>query len=106
MILLLRTDRTQAYLVKDMLTMHGISAHIFNEHISSIVGEVPPDVALPQVWLDDDADKPRAMQLLRDYHMRRNRRGVLFCPACREENPATFEICWACGTSLEAGAVR
>ena len=100
MILLLRTDRTQAYLLKDILAMNGINAHVFNEHMSSIVGDVPPDVALPQVWLDDDADQMRAMAVLRDYHTQRNRTGVLFCPACHEENPATFEICWKCGVAI------
>jgi hypothetical protein len=31
-------------------------------------GDVPPDVAMPQVWLDDDDDKPRALAVLRDYY--------------------------------------
>jgi hypothetical protein len=100
MILLLRTDRTQAYLLRDILAMNGITAHVFNEHMSSIVGDVPPDVALPQVWLDDDDDHARALKVLREYGIRRNRSGVLFCPACREENPATFEICWKCGAMI------
>ena len=38
--------------------------------------------------------------VLRDYHERGKRTGVVFCRACGEENPATFEICWACGTAL------
>jgi hypothetical protein len=100
MILLLRTDRTQAYLLRDILAMNGITAHVFNEHMSSIVGDVPPEVALPQVWLDDDDDHVRALKVLREYGIRRNRSGVLFCPACREENPATFEICWKCGAMI------
>ena len=41
MILLLRTDRTQAYLLKDILAHHGIKAHVFNENTSSIVGTIP-----------------------------------------------------------------
>src|SRR5512137_488027 len=60
MILLVRTDRTQAFLLRDLLAQHGIKAHVFNQNMSSIVGDVPPDVALPQVWLDDDADRDRA----------------------------------------------
>jgi hypothetical protein len=100
MILLLRTDRTQAYILRDILAMNGITAHVFNEHMSSIVGDVPPEVALPQVWLDDDADHVRALNVLREYGVRRNRTGTLFCPACREENPATFEICWKCGAAI------
>lgn len=100
MILLLRTDRTQAYLLRDELARHGITTHVFNENMASIVGEVPPDVALPQVWLDDEVDLPRATALLRDYHALRCRDGIVFCTDCHEENPATFEICWACGSGL------
>ncbi len=94
------SDRLQAYVIRDLLKMNGITAHVFNEHMSSIVGDVPPDVALPQVWLDDESDRTRAMAVLRDYHVGRGRTGMLFCRACREENPATFEICWACGAPL------
>jgi len=94
MLLLCRvSDRLQAYVIRDLLQFNGIAAHVFNEHASSIVGEVPPDVALPQVWLDDEADRPRAMDILREYQTSRSRSGVVFCRACREENPATFEIC-------------
>src|SRR5258707_15312394 len=100
MILLVRTDRTQAYLLKDILAQNGIKAHVFNENMSSIVGDIPPDVALPQVWLDDDVDRTRALTVLRGYYAARNRPGVLFCRACREENPATFETCWNCGATL------
>ena len=49
------SQRFEAYLLLDRLTHAGIKAHVFNEHMSSIVGDVPPEVALPQVWLDDDA---------------------------------------------------
>jgi hypothetical protein len=100
MMLLVRTDRTQAYLLKDLLGRHGITAHVFNENMSSIVGDIPPEVAWPQVWLDDDADRAQAVVVLRDYYASRNRSGVLFCRACREENPATFELCWSCGEVL------
>jgi hypothetical protein len=86
--------------IRDVLSFHGIKAHVFNEHMSSIVGDVPPDVALPQVWLDDDADHARALAVMREHDALGNRVGVLFCGGCREENPATFEICWKCGRSL------
>jgi hypothetical protein len=93
-------DRIQAYVIRDILSHHGIKAHVFNEHMSSIVGDVPPDVALPQVWLDDDADQARAVAVLRDHNAASRREGVLFCRGCGEENPATFELCWKCGTGL------
>lgn len=87
-------------MLRDILAMHGIPTHVFNEHMSSIVGDVPPEVALPQLWLDDEADLPRAREVLRDHFAAGERRGVLFCARCREENPASFEVCWNCGAEL------
>ena len=92
--------RIEAYLLVDRLAHAGIKAHVFNEHMSSIVGEVPPDIAQPQVWLDDDADRARAEAVLCAYGDERNRSGTFICAKCREENPATFELCWKCGWSL------
>ena len=100
MILLARTDRTQAYLLRDLLRMHGVQAHVFNEHVASIVGEVPPDSALPQVWLDDDGDLPRALQIVAAERERARRQGDVFCRRCGEGSPATFDLCWNCGSAL------
>ena len=55
-----RRNRFDAYLLADRLKQAGIRAHVFNEHASSIVGEVPPDVAQPQVWLEREQDRERA----------------------------------------------
>src|SRR5689334_17740585 len=101
MILLVRTDRTQAYLLRDLLRMHGVEAHVFNEHVSSIVGEVQRDIALPQVWLDDDRDLARAQRILQAESERRRRPGSLFCRQCGEGSPATFDLCWSCGAMLD-----
>ena len=94
------SHRVEAYLLVDRLGHAGIKAHVFNEHMSSIVGDVPPDVALPQVWLDDDTDRPRADAVLREYQAERDRPGSIACAKCGEDNPATFELCWKCGWSL------
>ncbi len=45
-------NRFDAYLLLHRLQQAGIAAHVFNEHVQSIVGYVPPDVAQPQVWLE------------------------------------------------------
>jgi hypothetical protein len=94
------SHRVEAYLLVDRLAHAGIKAHVFNEHASSIVGDVPPDVAQPQVWLDDDADRPRADAVLREYRAERERTGSVACGKCGEDNPATFDLCWKCGWSL------
>lgn len=87
-------------MLRDILALHGIRAHVFNAHMQSVMGDVPMDAALPQVWLDDDGDRERATTVLRTHRASRNRTGTVFCPRCHEENPATFELCWSCGASL------
>jgi hypothetical protein len=101
MILLYRArQRFDAYLLAGRLREAGIRAHVFNEHAASIVGDVPPDIAQPQVWLDNDADEPRARALLAEIESDARREGSVFCRHCREESPANFDLCWACGASL------
>jgi len=92
--------RYDAYLVADRLNQAGIRAHVFNEHASSIVGDVPPDVAQPQVWLAREQDCERATRVLAAMEADGARGGSTRCAACGEESPANFELCWKCGASL------
>jgi len=93
-------QRYDAYLVADRLNQAGIRAHVFNEHASSIVGDVPPDVAQPQVWLADDADEARARALLHRMEIEARQTTPLFCRNCGEQSPGNFELCWNCGTAI------
>lgn len=94
------TQRYDAYLVADRLNQAGIRAHVFNEHASSIVGDVPPDVAQPQVWLERECDRERATALLRAIESDAAVQGTLRCSACGEESPGNFDLCWNCGRGL------
>lgn len=93
-------QRFDAYLVADRLNQAGIRAHVFNEHMSSIVGDVPPDVAQPQVWLADDDDAPRARALLAEMEHDARRTTPRWCSACGESSPGSFDLCWNCGKPL------
>ncbi len=74
--------RFDAFLVADRLNQAGIRAHVFNQHASSIVGDVPPDVAQPQVWLEREADRERAGVLLARLTEEAARGGTPRCAAC------------------------
>ncbi|MBS0319025.1 MAG: DUF2007 domain-containing protein [Proteobacteria bacterium] len=93
-------NRVDAWLLRDRLQHAGIDSHVFNEHMAAIVGDVPPDVASPQVWLADEADLPRARAVLAEWQAERARTGQRECRHCTEINPATFDLCWKCGASL------
>ena len=92
--------RFDAFLVADRLNQAGIRAHVFNQHASSIVGDVPPDVAQPQVWVEREADRERAEILLARLTEEAARSGTTRCAACGEDSPANFDLCWNCGRSL------
>lgn len=92
--------RFDAFLVADRLNQAGIRAHVFNQHASSIVGDVPPDVAQPQVWLEREADRERAEILLARLTEEAARSGTMHCEACGEDSPSNFDLCWNCGRQL------
>ena len=94
-------QRFDAYLLADRLRQAGIRAHVFNEHASSIVGDVPADhVAQPQVWLERELDLERAQVVLSAVNVDAASIGSVQCAGCREESPATFDLCWNCGGTL------
>jgi hypothetical protein len=94
-------QRYDAYLIADRLNQAGIRAHVFNEHASSIVGDVPPDVAQPQVWLERECDRERAQILLRSIEADGAAGGTRHCSACNEDSPGNFDLCWNCGRDLD-----
>jgi hypothetical protein len=93
-------QRYDAFLVADRLNQAGIKAHVFNQYASSIVGDVPPDVAQPQVWIERECDHERAQVVLRDIESAGERRADVVCGRCGEPSPGNFELCWKCGASL------
>jgi len=88
-----------AHLVVHSLEAHGVMARVFYENLQGGVGELPH--IYPEVWIEDESDWQRARALVRKFErdVTRNK-GVVRCPHCHEENPASFEICWQCGTAL------
>lgn len=96
-------QRYDAWLVADRLNQLGIRAHVFNQHASSIVGDLPPDVAQPQVWIERECDEQRALRVVAEFENAVPSAPDVVCPACGETSPGTFDLCWNCGSSL-AGA--
>ncbi|MBC7942567.1 MAG: DUF2007 domain-containing protein [Chitinophagaceae bacterium] len=90
-----------ATLWADQLSGVGIAACVMRAYVSSIVGEIPPDQALPEVWVKDAALFDRATALLEEW--RRAPHRVWACPGCHEIVEGPFEECWNCGTAM-AGA--
>ena len=85
-----------ATLWADLLTQEGFDATVQRAFASSIAGEIPPDQALPEVWLIDDARYDAARARLEELQRPGvNRRWV--CRQCQELVEGPFEQCWNCG---------
>lgn len=93
-------QRYDAWLVADRLNQIGIRAHVFNQHASSIVGDVPADVAQPQVWIERECDRERAQVVLADIERAGRVAHDVSCVACGESSPSNFDLCWNCGGPL------
>lgn len=93
-------QRYDAWLVADRLNQLGIRAHVFNQHASSIVGDVPPDVAQPQVWIERECDRERAERVLAEIEAGAGSTQDMICGKCGESSPGTFDLCWNCGAAL------
>ena len=53
-----------ASLWRDMLAQAGFAVSVQRAYASSIAGEIPPDQALPEIWIDDDSQFDAARALL------------------------------------------
>ena len=93
-------DLTEAHLLLHLLGAEGIRARVLNEHAQGALGEIPFTQAYPELWLEDEQDLERALALVGEAQRRPVIHETVFCRRCREENPANFETCWACGAQL------
>jgi hypothetical protein len=91
-----------ATLWTDLLCEAGIRATVQRQYASGLVGEIPPDQALPEIWVQDDAQLDRARRLLDD--LAHCPQQLWDCPGCQERIDGPFEQCWNCGTPMPQGA--
>jgi hypothetical protein len=76
----------------------GIATSVQRLYASGIAGEIPPDQALPEVWvLDDDQLEPARALLQRLRHLPHRRWA---CTGCGESVDGPFEECWNCGAMM------
>ncbi len=83
-----------ATLWADMLGSAGVPATVQRAWASSIAGELPPDQALPEIWLQDDTQFDLAQTLLLEWQHLPHHHWA--CPACHEIVEGPFEQCWNC----------
>jgi hypothetical protein len=79
----------------DALSQAGIGATVQRRFASAIVGNIPPDQALPEVWIDDESQHTRALAFLDAWRNPPQRHWV--CHGCGETIEGGFDACWSCG---------
>lgn len=77
----------------DALKFEGIDASVQRQYLSGVVGEMPPDQCLPEVWIHHATQAVRARKLLHDLQNVPQRRWRC---ACGELVEGGFEQCWNC----------
>ena len=87
-----------ATLWADQLSGAGIEARVERAYASGIVGHIPPDQSLPEVWVEDASQFERAGALLAEW--RRMPHRTWACAACHEIVEGPFEQCWNCGAAM------
>ena len=87
----------QAHLVAGLLRHAGIEARVLKETAQGGLGDIPFGEAYPEVWIENKEDVVRANAIIAEFESVSVDSGSVACPACGEENPGNFELCWKCG---------
>lgn len=85
---------------RNILASEGIPSFIRNEYLAGIVGEMPFQEVWPELWVKNDLDYDRALQLITGAHTEESPTRPWSCKHCGTENEGQFAACWSCG---EAG---
>ncbi|HOX88518.1 MAG TPA: DUF2007 domain-containing protein [Burkholderiaceae bacterium] len=95
--LLARADNLlQASIWSGSLRAAGIACEVRNTTLAGAMGEIPFLECAPQLWIEHDADEPRAQAVLEE--LRRPPSGPAWvCPGCGESIEPQFGECWNCG---------
>ncbi|RZU02743.1 DUF2007 domain-containing protein [Rivibacter subsaxonicus] len=90
-----------ATLWADWLSQSGFPASVQRANAVALAGSIPPDEALPEVWIEGEADQlDAARALLALLTAGPSRRWC--CRGCGEQIDGPFEQCWNCGAAMPA----
>jgi hypothetical protein len=85
---------------KNLLEAEGIPTEVRNQHLGSVMGEIPFFETWPQLWVLNDLDYDLAKQLIEEVDAE-SPTDAWTCGKCGEENEGQFSVCWNCGTGAD-----
>ena len=86
-----------ATLWADALAGEGIVTSVQRQYLGGMMGELPPDQCLPEVWIKHDEQEVRARALLHDLQNVPQHRWLCVCGELVEGG---FSQCWQCGVFM------
>ena len=94
-------DRLMSGHMRNILENEDIECIVKNEHLSSILGEIPPIECWAEVWVVDDSQYDRAVEVVGSALASQDtpQSPSWTCTNCGEELEGQFTECWNCGTS-------
>lgn len=85
---------------RNLLHSEGIPAFIRNEYLGAIVGEIPFEEVWPELWVKNDLDYDRALQLIDSEALASESPAAPWkCSGCGTEIEGQFSVCWNCADS-------
>jgi len=94
------TDSTRVGFAKNILESAGIACFVQNENTRtlgmSVMGFSHTPLNDPVLCVLSEDRIEEARNLLREHFGTAVDAGEWPCPACKESNPASFDLCWNC----------
>jgi len=91
-------DQGRLETLRALLENEDIPCLIRNEHLSMALGEIPFSEGVPEIWVLNDEDYPRAYEMVEAW---RNSpiesHDNWLCSNCGETIEGQFTSCWKCG---------
>jgi hypothetical protein len=95
----------QAREILALLEQQRLPVTLLNEYAAGTPGILPfnRNMAVDaEIWVLDDELAERCRRLINEFHAAQAAPGTSgepawSCTGCGEENPASFDLCWACG---------
>jgi hypothetical protein len=81
--------------VKNLIEAQEINTFLKNEFAQGALGEISIFDSWPEVWISDDSDYDRAVEIV-NLSQNHSNAGDWICNNCAETNATSFEICWNC----------
>lgn len=94
------TESSEVELVRNLLEKENIPCTI-----KTAAGLAPITDCFPELWVMEDADYPRAMEVVSDMeHPQGEPKNSWVCPKCGETIEGQFSSCWHCTPEAKEAA--